>query len=169
MKLLRGLTLGATVGTVFAAFMGSYVRGRGAGLACPDWPLCHGQLIPVGEMDALVFLEWFHRSVVLMLSLAVVSIVAITWRQRLPQRYLALLVFGLLLVQAVLGGLTVLLRLNIMVVALHQAFAQVFFGTLVTLTVLVFRSAAAPVPEENRQLLSELLGQSASRRSTAGD
>lgn len=148
MRLLRVLSLGATLTTVFAAFMGSYVRGRGAGLACPDWPLCYGQLVP-RQMDALVFLEWFHRMVVLGLSLAILGLLVLTWRRGLPQRWLALGVFGVLILQAVLGGLTVLMRLNIWIVALHQAFAQVFFGMLVTLTVLLF--LARPEPAEARE------------------
>lgn len=161
MKLLRGLVLGTTLGTVFAAFMGSYVRGRGAGLACPDWPLCYGQFVP--QMDALIFLEWFHRLLVLTLTLAVASIVVITWRRRLPQRFLALLVFGLLIVQAVLGGLTVLIRLDILVVALHQAFAMVFFGTLVTLTVVTF------LPASTDRRVPAIRGHEEQRRAMAGD
>jgi cytochrome c oxidase assembly protein subunit 15 len=168
MKLLRGLTLSATLLTVFAAFMGSYVRGRGAGLACPDWPLCYGQIIP-GEMDALVFLEWFHRTVVLLLSLLVASTTALAWRWRLPQRALALLVFGLLIAQAVLGGLTVVIRLDILVVALHQAFALIFFGALVTLTVLVWQLTETPAADRDRRLLANLLRRAAQRRSIVGD
>ena len=32
-----------------------------AGLACPDWPLCYGQLVPTQQMNLQVFLEWFHQ------------------------------------------------------------------------------------------------------------
>jgi cytochrome c oxidase assembly protein subunit 15 len=95
-------------------------------------------------MNALVFLEWFHRMVVLGLSLAILGLLVLTWRRGLPQRWLAMGVFSVLILQAVLGGLTVLMRLNIWVVALHQAFALIFFGMLVTLTVLLFLSRPAP-------------------------
>ena len=137
MKLYRGLTLTATILTIFAAGMGSYVRGMNAGLACPDWPLCYGQIVPQ-VMDFWIFLEWFHRMVVAILGLLVLGFTLLAWIRHLPGRWLALTIVGLLLAQAVLGGLTVLMLLNVFIVAFHQAFALVFFGALVTLTVLTF-------------------------------
>ena len=39
--------------------IGALVRAHGAGLSCPDWPLCHGQVVP--DFDARIALEWGHR------------------------------------------------------------------------------------------------------------
>jgi cytochrome c oxidase assembly protein subunit 15 len=147
MTWLRGLTLASTLTTIGAAFMGSYVRGKGAGLACPDWPLCYGQLVPA--MDEWIFLEWFHRTIVLCLSLLVAAAAVLIWRGGLPERWLGLCTVGMLFVQAVMGGLTVILKTHPVIVAVHQGMAFVFFACLVTLTVRVF---SHPVTSAERRL-----------------
>ncbi|HET7771819.1 MAG TPA: COX15/CtaA family protein [Chloroflexota bacterium] len=141
LALLRGLMLATTFTTIFAAFMGSYVRGNGAGLACPDWPLCYGQVVP--EFDWWIFLEWFHRMVVGLVSLMLATAAALIWWKRLPDRWLSLAAVSMLLVQAVMGGLTVILKTNPIIVAIHQGMAFVFFAFVVWLTVRVFAYESA--------------------------
>ncbi|MBI4786485.1 MAG: COX15/CtaA family protein [Chloroflexi bacterium] len=125
MRMLQYLASASVIGTVAAAIMGSYVRGMGAGLACPDWPLCHGALIPPLELPIL--LEWGHRLIVLGVTLCVAAVGLLTWRKRLPARFNALQSLVLLVTQAVLGGITVIVRLNPAIVALHQGLALIFF------------------------------------------
>ena len=52
-------TVTLTALTFVLIVVGATTRAVGAGLSCPDWPLCNGKLIPTFEGG--VFFEWFHR------------------------------------------------------------------------------------------------------------
>lgn len=111
--------------------LGGSVRVMNAGLACPDWPLCYGNVIP--DFHPQVYFEFIHRVVAGTVSLVTLILQIILFRQkRVPTR---LKVFGatslaLLASQVVLGGLTVLLQLKSGIVAAHLGIGTAFFGTL---------------------------------------
>ena len=68
--------------------LGSIVRTTGSGLACPDWPLCHGHLLPPMEFNAIV--EWLHRFVALLVSLLLLT----TTGRRSGESRTSALIFG---------------------------------------------------------------------------
>lgn len=107
--------------------IGGATRVMEAGLACPDWPLCYGQLLPVSSMTMQVFLEWFHRldAFCVAVALLVLAAVAGLQRRRLPPWLapLALLALLLVVMQATLGALTVTQLLPSAVVTAHLALA----------------------------------------------
>ena len=124
--------------------IGSVVRTTGSGLACPDWPLCQGRLIPPLQFNVLV--EWFHRLTALLTSVAL--FVTVAWvlvhpatRARLGA--LAGLAIALLFVQVMLGALTVWKLLSPSVVSGHLAVALLLFVTMLSIT-LVARAASRP-------------------------
>lgn len=151
----------ATASLMFALIViGSIVRTTGSGLACPDWPLCHGQLIP--PMQFNIFIEWFHRLIALFVGLLLFATTAWVFTHApVRRRYggLAALSVALYFSQALLGALTVWKLLDPSVVAGHLAMALLLFGTLVTLAVASARDAsgAAPAPARPGGLLA-LLG-----------
>ncbi len=130
-------SLGALTTAVFLLMMlGSLVRNMGAGLSCPDWPLCHGQLIPSLE-DPRVFVEWFHRLIASMVSFGLLGISIAVYRNRIYRGILGNLNFaaiGLLLCQVLLGGLTVIGLLKGEIVTAHLAVGFLFFATLLWMT-----------------------------------
>src|SRR5215510_3417443 len=116
-----GLGFAGLAGATLALMVvGALVRAHGAGLSCPDWPLCFGQVLPVFDMR--IALEWGHRVFAGSVSIGLVALSALLLRQPTLRRAhgAALgLVWGLLLVQVVLGGATVLLRLAPWTVTAH--------------------------------------------------
>jgi cytochrome c oxidase assembly protein subunit 15 len=107
--------------------IGALVRAHGAGLSCPDWPLCHGRLVP--DFDARIALEWGHRLFAGTLGLGAAGVAAVLLRRReLRARFARplALVFALLGTQVVLGGLTVLLGLAPWTVTAHLLTGNAF-------------------------------------------
>ena len=102
----RFLLLVAGVWTLIV--LGALVRANDAGLACPDWPLCFGEFIP--QLDVRVAFEWSHRVLAGGISLVFAWLSWRVWTHPLTRpstRRLILLATGLLLVQILLGALTV--------------------------------------------------------------
>jgi heme a synthase len=88
--------------------VGALVRANGAGLACPDWPLCFGKLVP--QFDLKVAFEWGHRLLAgsVALCLALLSVPALRVERVRPN---LIVCWSLLALQVVFGGLTVLRQL----------------------------------------------------------
>ena len=129
------LGLATTLLTFALIVIGSVVRTTGSGLACPDWPLCQGQLIP--PLESHVLIEWFHRLIALLVSLLVVATAAWTFSQgavRARLGMLAILSVALLFAQVMLGALTVWKLLDPSIVSGHLAVALLLFATLITYT-----------------------------------
>jgi len=121
--------------TVAAAFVlliaGGLVTSTGSGLSVPDWPLSFGKLMP--PMIGGVFFEHGHRLIagtvaVLAWSLAFFALAVKADR---VTRVLSGLAAGLILIQALLGGMTVLMRLPPAVSISHACLAQIVFCLLV--------------------------------------
>ena len=119
--------------------VGSATRVMNAGLACPDWPLCYGQLVPSQQMNLQVFLEWFHRMDASLIGLMAIGLVGLTvwFRQQLARwvPWAAVGVLMLIVVQGVLGGLTVTQLLRFDIVTAHLGTALLFFCSLLVMGV----------------------------------
>src|SRR5712692_9485196 len=137
MKAFSRLVALAVVATYVLIVLGGLVRASGAGLACPDWPLCHGRLIP--PSDPLVVIEWSHRFVAAIVTLLTVAVAISAWRLRSAHKReipgLGLLALGLVAVQVGLGALTVRHELTAWIVVAHLGAAMGFFATLIVLAV----------------------------------
>jgi heme A synthase len=165
--------------TFMLMVLGAWVKANGAGLACPDWPACYGQLLPPfpsvenagrwthtvdGQTvtDPVVFTqaqelyEWAHRAVVGLLVVPLLTWTILTVRKGATPLHPALralpaTALGLYVFQAFLGAVTVKVGNAAWATTAHLATAVLFFGTqLVALMFAFLRPQAVPAPAESR-------------------
>lgn len=139
-RTLRLLLAHLVVALIALVAIGGATRVMQAGLACPDWPLCYGSLLPGRQMNLQVFLEWFHRLDAFLVGIALLVVMGLSLLQRrhLPAwlPWSAALALLLVAVQGGLGALTVLRLLESGTVTAHLL-------TALLLVLLVSASAEA--------------------------
>lgn len=116
---------------------GALVRGSGATLACVDWPLCYGTLLPTAQ-GQLALIHMFHRFAVFTLGVMLIVLMGYVYskRQQPAVRWLTLAALLLYLAQAAIGAFYVLSAGAPIWGALHVGFAASTWGALVALSVI---------------------------------
>lgn len=124
--------------TLFLVVAGASVTSNDAGLSVPDWPLSYGRLMP--EMTGGIFYEHGHRMIATTVGFLTIILAVWLWRadDRPWMRRLGWASLAAVIVQGILGGLTVILLLPKPVSISHACLAQLFFST--TVAVAVFTS-----------------------------
>ncbi len=137
---LHRYAVALAVCTLLLVVAGASVTSNQAGLSVPDWPLSYGQVMP--RMTGGVLFEHGHRMVatfVGMLTIGLAIWLAIAERRRW-MKTLGWIALGAVVLQGLLGGLTVLLLLPPAVSVSHACLAQLFFSTTVAIAVFTSQS-----------------------------
>ncbi len=125
--------------TLLLIVAGSLVTSQDYGLAVPDWPKSYGMWFP--PMIGGVFYEHGHRMIAGFVGILTVVLTGWLWWKE-PRKWVR--IFGTVallsvIVQAILGGITVLYFLPTWVSTVHATLAQTFFCMIVCLTVFTSR------------------------------
>ncbi|WP_163557664.1 COX15/CtaA family protein [Halomonas sp. NO4] len=134
LRLLKALSLAGVLLTALVVLVGAWTRLVDAGLGCPDWPGCYGQLVvPDAERARLhspdapletfkAWVEMGHRYIASALGLLVIALLALGSRLRRVDGYpwrVSVVLLVVILLQGAFGAFTVTLRLWPQVVTLH--------------------------------------------------
>src|SRR5207302_3140688 len=124
---LRNLAVATAVYLLGVVYLGAYVRHAGVSLACVDWPLCNGQLVP--QLDGPSGVVFAHRLAALG---AIVLLYALMREARAagPAAGAATFAFGAGVLQALSGALVVWSRLGLFSTLLHAALMGLLFAAL---------------------------------------
>ena len=118
--------------TAFLIFVGGLVTSTESGLSVPDWPTTYGWnmfTFPFSKWVGGIFYEHSHRMVASFVGVLTIILTVWTWlrEERAWVRWLSAAALGAVILQGVLGGLTVIFLLPAPISTLHACLAQTFF------------------------------------------
>jgi heme o synthase len=131
------LALATLLTTLALVTIGVIVRATDSGLGCPDWPLCHNQILPPLD-DPKAWIEWIHRGVAVIVGFEILGMAVLAIRDHRDRPSIlwptlaAVLLVGF---QAWLGRETVRLGNSGESVTAHLATAMTLVGLLVYVTI----------------------------------
>ena len=133
--------------TFLLLLAGGLVTSNQAGLSVPDWPTSFGSLYRIPPMVGGVRYEHSHRMIAELVGLLTIVVAIWAWRseQRAWMRWLGWIALGGVIVQGVLGGLTVKMLLPWYVSSAHAVVAQSFFCLIVLMAVFTSRHWMQPL------------------------
>ena len=143
-RLLQAIAILGAICAYTTIVLGGTVRGMGAGLACPDWPLCNGHVVPdLG--DPLVAVEYAHRLVAALTTLFLLATFAVSVLWFRPDLRLVAFSFtsvGFLVAQVGLGALTITSSLDWVIVTMHLALGTATFASSLLVAFLALRPSS---------------------------
>ena len=135
---LRRLSKLTVFSTLFLIFAGALVKSHEVGLSVPDWPTTYGKQMfayPISEMVGGIFYEHGHRIVATIVGFfTMVQAIWLGFSQE-PQwlKKIGFFALGMVIIQGLFGGITVLFFLPPPVSIIHGILAQTFFMTTIVL------------------------------------
>ena len=137
---LHRFILFTTCCTAFLIFVGGLVTSTESGLSVPDWPTTYGWNMfsfPYSKWVGGIFYEHGHRLTASFVGFLTVIMTVWTWlkEKRAWVRWLSTAALGAVILQGVVGGLTVIFLLPAWISTLHACLAQTFFCTVIALAV----------------------------------
>jgi len=142
LKSFKGIALAAAVSVYALIVIGGFVTSTGSGLACPDWPLCNGQIVPT--LSGPVLVEYTHRVWSLFTFILVIATAFLAWKSTGIQSKITLLALtslAAILTQVILGMLTVQSLSHPYMVTTHLALGTLVFGLSVATAVVALMAA----------------------------
>src|SRR6476661_8676761 len=124
------LTLLTALATWALIVLGGIVRATDSGLGCSTWQMCDGSLLPKLEYHQLI--EWNHRFV------ATVGATLLWFRRPRRLLWLAILAAVTYIAQAILGGITVILKLPQTWIAAHMGNSMLLLAALILLALFAY-------------------------------
>lgn len=140
LRQIKLLAIASSIGMLVLLLGGALVTKTESGDGCgSSWPLCHGKIFP-DKLSMELLIELSHRLVTGIVSIMVIILVVLCWKhlKEIPERkLLSALAIAFILIQSIIGAITVLIGQSEFFLALHFGISLISFSGILLLTLLI--------------------------------